>query len=144
VVPLALERIPAAAQMAQRAGVPVIIGCLGALPLRPASVDIVLASQVMHHLDRDSALRFIAACNRVARRGVVLADLHPRWFAAPGLRLAGTVLRFHRTTIDDGITSIRRGYTSETLRAMCQAAGVRNVGVAARRGARIVAWWKCG
>lgn len=143
-VPLALERIPAAAAIAHRAGVPVILGCAGALPLRPKSVDVVLVSQVAHHLDRDSTVRLFAACDLVARRGVVIADLHRRWFAAPGFRLAGAVLGLHRMTVDDGVTSLRRGYTTAELRALCVAAGATNVHVSARLGARVVAVWRTG
>ncbi len=141
-VPLALERIPAAAVMAHDSGVPVAVGCLGALPLRARSVDIVLVSQVAHHLDHDSLLRLVADCSIVARRGVVLADLHPRWFAAPGLRIAGALLRMHRTSIGDGVISLRRGYTPEQLRALCIAGGAARASAAARPGARVVAWWR--
>jgi SAM-dependent methyltransferase len=140
-VPLGLERIPAAAALAQRNGVPVVLGCAGVLPLRAKSVDLVLVSQVAHHLDRASAMQLVAACQRLARRGVILADLHRRWFAAPGFRLAGRVLGLHPATIDDGITSLRRGYTAATLRALCVEAGIANVHVTARPGARVVAWW---
>lgn len=140
--PLGLERITTAAHLARDNGVPVVIGCASALPLRARSVDIVLASQLAHHLDRDSAIRCFSAWSAVARRGVVIADLHRRWFAAPGFRLAGSVLRLHQRTIDDGITSLRRGYTVDELRELCVAAGIPDVNVAARPGARVVAWWK--
>jgi SAM-dependent methyltransferase len=141
-VPLALERIPAAAYVARSAGVPTILGCASALPLRPRSVDVVLLSQVIHHLDADSAVRLLAACTTIARRGVIVADLHRTWFAAPGFRLAGVVLGLHHVTIGDGVTSLQRGYTPPELRALCVRAGASNVTVAARLGARVVAWWR--
>jgi len=140
--PLGLERIPAAAAVAQSCGVPVILGCAGALPLRDGSVDIVLVSQVAHHLDHDSAVRLFTECSRIARRGVIVADLHRRWFAAPGFRAAGRLLGVHAMTIDDGVTSLRRGYSLDEMRALCVAADVKNVNVAARLGARVVATWR--
>ena len=140
--PLALERIPAAAQVARRAGVPVVLGCASALPLRPRSVDIVLLSQVVHHLDPDSAIRVLAACSVIARRGVVVADLHRTWFATAGFRVAGAVLGLHRASIVDGLTSVRRGYTPAQLYGLCLRAGATNIRVATSPGARVVGWWR--
>jgi SAM-dependent methyltransferase len=140
--PLGLERIATAAALAQQNGVAMVLGCAGALPLRARSVDIVLVSQVAHHLDRGSTMRLVVACNRLARRGVIIADLHQRWFAAPGFRLAGPFLGLHAATIADGVTSLRRGYTARSLRALCVEAGIADVHVTARPGARVVAWWK--
>jgi hypothetical protein len=141
-VPLALERIPAAARVAREAGVPVILGCASALPLGPNSVDLVLLSQVAHHLDADCATQLFAAASRIARRGVVVADLRPMLLARTGFRLAGVLLRFHPLTVDDGVTSLRRGFTVPQLRTLCRRAGAASVKVVARPGARIVAWWR--
>lgn len=141
-LPLALERIPTAAAIAHASGVPVTLGCASALPLRDRSVDIVLLSQMAHHLNRDTLVRLLAACGRIARRGVVVADLHRRWFAAAGFRMAGAALGLHDTTLHDGVTSLRRGYTTAELRMLCVAAGAPDVKVSARLGARVVATWR--
>lgn len=140
--PLGLERIPAAAAIARDAGVPVIVGCAGTLPLADRSVDIVLISQVAHHLDATSAMELFAASSRIARRGVIIADLRPAWYAAAGFRLAGRVLGFHPTTLLDGVTSVHRGFALERLRTMCRQAGSPQAEVVGRPGARVVAWWR--
>jgi hypothetical protein len=142
IVPLGLERIDAAARLARSAGVPVIVGCGSALPLRDRGVDIVLISQVAHHLDQSSAVRLFAAANAIARRGVIVADLRPAWYAAPGFRLAGLVLGFDPVTLVDGVTSVRRGFARTALHDLCLRAGAANVRVAARPGARLVATWR--
>jgi len=142
IVPVGLERITAAARLAQNAGVPVIVGCGSALPLRDRGVDIVLISQVAHHLDRSSAVQLFAAANAIARRGVIIADLRPAWYAAPGFRLAGVALGFHPVTLVDGVTSVRRGFARAALRELCEQAGAVNVRVAARPGAQLVATWR--
>ncbi len=139
---LALERIPAAAAVARDHGVPVVLACAGAMPLRAKSVDIVLVSQVAHHLDRDSTVRLFAACTQLARRGVIVADLHRRWFAAPAFRAAGALLGLHAMTIADGVTSVRRGYTVAEMKSLCAAAGITNASVQATLGARVVASWR--
>jgi hypothetical protein len=142
IVPLGLERIDAAARLARSVGVPVIVGCGSALPLRDRGVDIVLISQVAHHLDQSSAVRLFAAANAIARRGVIVADLRPAWYAAPGFRLAGLVLGFDPVTLVDGVTSVRRGFARTALHDLCLRAGAANVRVAARPGARLVATWR--
>ncbi|HEX3928856.1 MAG TPA: methyltransferase domain-containing protein, partial [Gemmatimonadales bacterium] len=144
--PLAIDRIPTAARIASMAGVPAIAGCGGALPLRDRSVDLVLVSQVAHHLDTDSILALFASCSRVARRGVVISDLRPSVLFGQGFRLAGRALRLHVTTINDGVTSLARGFTPARLAALATAAarGDRSgtVQVAARPLSRVVAWWR--
>ncbi len=139
---LGIERIAAAGRIAQRAGVEMLLGCAGALPLAPGSVDIVLLSQVLHHLDAASASALLARVSAIARRGVVVADLRPTWYAAPGFRLAGRALGLHRVTIDDGVTSLRRGYSATGLAALCRDAGIVGAHVVSRPMARVVAVWR--
>src|SRR5207245_1195412 len=69
---IGLEVIPAAAQLTRANGVEVVLGDGGALPFGAKSIDIVIASQVLHHLPRAVAVRWIASFDRVARLGVVL------------------------------------------------------------------------
>ncbi|HSC58890.1 MAG TPA: methyltransferase domain-containing protein [Gemmatimonadales bacterium] len=141
--PYGLERHPAAARLARGAAFATVVGCVGALPVRPGSVDIVLVSQVLHHLDARSATALLASADQVARRGVVIADLR-RSRVAPLLFRAGAgLLRFDRDTVADGITSISRGYTVDELRSLCAAAGAP-ASVEARPGYRVVAWWRTG
>ena len=52
-------------------------------------------------------------------------------------------LRFDPSTVADGITSIRRGYTPGELRALLAEAGVR-ARVSRRPGYRLVATWRTG
>ena len=50
VVPLGLELNRSAARLARAAGLNTAVGCAGAPPIRDKSVDVVLVSQVAHHL----------------------------------------------------------------------------------------------
>ena len=86
--PLALERHPVAARLCRRAGVPAVIADGGVLPLANASVDVVLASQLLHHLARDSAIVLLRELARVARVGVIVADLRRHAVAATGITCA--------------------------------------------------------
>jgi SAM-dependent methyltransferase len=135
---VALERSPVAARLAQGAGVPCVIGCAGALPFRDKSVDVVLVSQVAHHLAADSAVRLFRACDRLARRGVVVADLRRGPLGPLAFWVGARALRFDPVTVADGITSLRRGYTRDELRTLLAAAGVRAT-IDRRPGYRLVA-----
>jgi hypothetical protein len=112
----------------------------GALPFAPRSVDVIVASQVLHHVPRTVAVRWIAAFHRLARHAVVLADLRRSRLAMAGVWAACLGLGMDRTTRRDAVLSVRRGYTCREFDALLAAAAVP---AAARRGwgARIVATW---
>jgi len=140
--PIGLERIPVAARLARDAGVPTMLGCAGALPLRSRSVDLVLVSQVAHHLDAASATLLFTDCSRVARRGVIIADLRPSRLATFGYRLGGALLGLHHVTIEDGVISLARGFTPAALESLCVGVAGGPVSIASLPFARIVAWWR--
>lgn len=138
-----LERHPAAARLAYEGGLQTSIGCGGSLPLRDASVDVVVLSQVAHHLDADSCVAVFRECNRVARIGAIVADLRRSTAAQAGFWLASRVLGFDRVTRTDGVTSLRRGFTAGTLRVLLRRAGIE-ARVERRPGSRLVATWNKG
>lgn len=140
-LPFGIERHPAAARVAASGGLPTCMGCGGALPLRDDSVDVVVLSQVAHHLDADSCVAVFRECDRVARIGVVIADLHRSIAAQAGFWFASHALGFDDVTRADGVTSLRRGFTRATLRSLVERAGV-DATVERRPGSRLVATWK--
>lgn len=138
--PVGLDRNPVAARMASCAGVPSMVGCLGSLPLAPRSVDLVLMSQVAHHLAASAVVQLLRDATRVARVGVVLADLRRSRIAAAAFGAAATMLRFDHATRHDGMVSVRRGYRPAELERLLSAAGI-TTRVHRRPGARLVAAW---
>jgi len=140
-VTVGLERSPVAARLSLAGGVPCVVGCAGAPPFREKSVDVVLVSQVAHHLSDASAVRLFQACDRLARRAVIVADLRRGRLGPLVFGVGALALRFDPVTIADGITSLRRGYTVGRLRDLLAAAGVRGR-VERRPGYRLVATWR--
>ena len=139
---LGLERHPAAAREAARNGDLAAILADGArLPLRERAVDLVLCSKVLHHAPGEAGARLIAELDRVARLGVVVADIHRSALAAAGIWLAGHVLRFHPATRRDSVISVFRGFTKGELRLVCAAGGVRAV-VRSHPGWCLTAAWR--
>lgn len=138
--PVGLEWNRTAAGAAQANGVPMIVADGNMLPITPRSVDVVIASQVLHHLPREVAACWIATFDRVARRGVVLADLRRSRLAMAGVWAAALGLGMSRVTRHDAVVSLRRGYTKREFNELLREAGVRAV-ARYRPGFRVVAAW---
>lgn len=139
-VPIGLERHRTAASLARAAGIPTILGSAAELPLRQHSVDIVLASQLLHHFAPETIIDFCRSAGRLARHGVVLADLRRSVLAQAGFRVGSRMLGFDPATRRDGITSVRRGFTDRTLADTLARAGV-TARVERSPGFRLVATW---
>jgi hypothetical protein len=140
IVPLGLELSRAAAELATASGVPTAVACAGAPPFRDKSVDLVLASQLAHHLTEASVIHLLLVCDRLARRAVIVADLERHSLAVPSFRFGARLLGFDPTTVVDGVTSIRRGFTLRQLLGLLTRAGVTGR-VDRCHGFRLVATW---
>ena len=138
--PLGIDLNRTAARLARSSGLATIVADGSRLPLGPRSVDVVVASQVLHHLPRPVAVRWIATFDRVARWAVVLADLRRSRVAMAGVWAASVGLAMSGVTRHDAVVSLKRGYTKAEFDEMLRQAGVRTV-ARYRRGARIVAAW---
>jgi hypothetical protein len=121
-------------------GLATAVACAGAPPVRDRSVDVVLVSQVAHHLTAESVVHLFRICDRLARRAVIVADLRRHPLAAQSFWCGGRLLGFDAITLTDGITSIRRGFSRQELLELMTLAGVKGR-VDQRRGFRLVATW---
>lgn len=140
-VPIGVERHRTAARLARDNGVATLLGCAGALPVGSRGVDVVLASQLVHHLTPDATVAFLAAANQMARVGVVIADLRRSVLAQAGFWIGARLLGFDKATRADGITSVRRGFSRTELAHLLARAGVP-ASVVESPGFRLVASWK--
>ena len=111
------------------------------LPCRDRSVDFVVSSTFIHHLEQDQALRALAEMRRVARRGVIVVDLRRGAMAFRLVWLLTHLTSRNRITRHDGPLSVRRAYIPEELRAMAEAAGMRGASVRAAGPVRMVLTW---
>jgi len=112
-----------------------------ALPFRDKSVDIVLASQILHHFAEESATAFIAEMNRVARSGVVISDLKRSLIAAAGLWIGSFPLGFHPVSRHDGVVSVMRGFLPMELADLVERATGQRPTVRRRLGFRVTTSW---
>lgn len=111
------------------------------LPFKSRSVDVVTASQFLHHLGPEDAIIAIQEMNRVARVRVIISDIRRSWIALAGLWLVSFPLRFDKVSRSDGIVSIRRGFTRDELEETVADAIQVAASVNYRRGFRITASW---
>jgi SAM-dependent methyltransferase len=140
IVPIGLERHRVAARLTRDRGIPSLVGCAGGLPVREKSVDIVIASQLIHHLSEGAIVAFCQAADRVARRGVVIADLRRSLWALAAFQVGARLIALDTVTRVDGLTSIRRGFTRAELTSLLAAGGVQ-AHVEHTPGFRLVAAW---
>ncbi|MFQ5747625.1 MAG: methyltransferase domain-containing protein [Gemmatimonadota bacterium] len=100
------------------------------LPLADASVDLVVSTTMLHHLECEEAVAFLREVNRVARLGWVLADLRRSRLTAAAVRLlAETLWRRNPFPRVDGPVSVRRAFRPSELRDLARHAGVGPVRV---------------
>jgi ubiquinone/menaquinone biosynthesis C-methylase UbiE len=125
---IALDRDAPTLEVARRtmAGYPEITLVRGdalALPIRSESVDVVLSALTLHHLAPEEAVRSLAEMDAAARRGLVVNDL-ARGRGAYALVWIATRVLASRMSRHDGPLSVRRAYTAEEARALCEKAGI--------------------
>ena len=103
-------------------GVPRVRGDARRLPFRDRSADVVVSSQLFHHLGDGDAILALREFARVARRGVVVSDLLRRRRALLWIRLL--TLWANRFAKADGPLSVKRGFTVGEARALAARAGL--------------------
>jgi hypothetical protein len=99
------------------------------LPLAPHSVDYVVSTLFLHHLQPEELIRLLRAASACARRGILMSDLTRGWLPLAAFRLVQPLFARHRFTRHDGALSIQRAYTRAELQALAAAAGLSTVRV---------------
>ena len=97
------------------------------IPLADRSQDVVHASLVLHHLEPADAIVLLREMGRVAGVGIIVNDLARGRLAWLGAWLISHTITRSRLTRNDASLSVRRAYTSDEMRAMLVAAGLRPI-----------------
>lgn len=116
-----------------------VVGDARALPFAPASFDVVAASLFLHHFDGPEVAAILAALFRLARRALVVNDLHR---ALVPFAFARSVFPFafeSRVSVEDGLLSIRRAFRPHELRQAFADAAIPQVRIDRRFPYRLVA-----
>jgi 2-polyprenyl-3-methyl-5-hydroxy-6-metoxy-1,4-benzoquinol methylase len=94
-----------------------------ALPFADGAFDVALCSLALHHFEPGAAVDVLRGLARVARAGIVVADLERSMLGYAGAR-ALTLLWRSPLTRHDGPLSVRRSYTHEEARDLLRRAGL--------------------
>ena len=116
-----------------------VAGSVLALPFAESSFDVVMASQMTHHLVTDAdIIRHLSEAWRVAKTAVFLSDLHRGPLLYGLLRVVFPVFRYPKGFRAEGLLSVRRGFRVRELRDLARQAGLDEAQVSLYCGARVI------
>jgi SAM-dependent methyltransferase len=115
-----------------------VAGCAARLPFRQGSFDVVVASQMAHHLTDLDVKLLLQETWRVARRAVILCDLHRNIGLYLLLWLLFCFQKHPASFRADGLLSVKRGWRVRELLSLARQAGIPGASAKLRFGTRIV------
>ena len=95
-----------------------------ALPFTDKSFDFAISSLFFHHLTDEQIVVALREMSRVARRGIVVIDLHRDPVAYVGYKILCAVFRISPLVRHDGSLSIKKGFRTEELKRLGVSAGL--------------------
>ncbi len=85
------------------------------LPLRDNSCDVTHCSLFLHHFSEEDCARILMEMYRVARKLVIVQDLHRHHIAHRFLPWTKYLFSWHPITVDDGKLSVAAAWTKDEL-----------------------------
>jgi ubiquinone/menaquinone biosynthesis C-methylase UbiE len=101
-----------------------VVGDAFELPFRDGAFDVVMASLFFHHLSNESCARVLAQMWRIAKRRVLVNDLHRHAVAYYSIRVLTALFSRSRMVRHDGPVSVRRAFRPVELLEIARRAGV--------------------
>lgn len=108
------------------------------LPFADGSFDLVIASQMTHHLGDPEVVQHWREAWRVTRDAIFICDLHRNSGLYLMLWLTMAVMRTSPKLRDDGLISVKRGFRRREWRELAARAEISNARVWLYYGTRIV------
>jgi len=102
---------------------PVVADAL-ALPFREDTFDVVMASLFFHHLSNDACVQVLSQMWRIAKRRILINDLHRHAVAYFSIRALTALFSKSRMVRHDGPVSVLRAFRSSELLDIARRAGV--------------------
>ena len=99
------------------------------LPFAESDFDYVICSLFTHHFVEDQVIQILREMKRVARRRIIVIDLHRHPMAYLLYTTLGKIVLKNRLIRHDGALSILRSFKADELMALGKRAGLRDVGV---------------
>lgn len=86
--------------------------------------DLIVSSQVTHHMTDERLDDFLRFMEEHARSGWLICDLHRHWFSYRGFPLLARLLAVHRIVREDGQLSIARSFRAGDWREILDRSGI--------------------
>jgi ubiquinone/menaquinone biosynthesis C-methylase UbiE len=99
------------------------------LPFDARQFDYVICSLFTHHFVEDQVVQILREMNRVARRRIIVIDLHRHPVAYLLYTTLGKIILKNRLLRHDGALSIRRSFKADELMVLAKRAGLNRAGV---------------
>jgi SAM-dependent methyltransferase len=115
-----------------------VVGSALQLPFADGSFDLVVASQMTHHLGDDEVVTHWREAWRVTRDAIFICDLHRNAGLYALVWLTLHLMRADPTVLEDGLISVRRGFRLREWREFATKAGIPATHVWRYHGTRIV------
>ncbi len=115
-----------------------VAGSALALPFSDASFDLVIASNMTHHLSDADVPRHLREAWRLARLAVVVIDMHRNLALYAIIWLLMRLRRFPKTFRGDALLSVKRAWRVPELQRLAEQAGLTDVQVRLHFGARVL------
>lgn len=116
-----------------------VVGTVLALPFQDESFDLVIASQMTHHLpDEAAVVQHFREGWRVARRGVFITDMKRSAIFYALLWVAVRALRLSPDMRADGLLSVKRSWKQRELEFLVARAGLGEATVTSYLGTRLI------
>jgi len=93
------------------------------LPFKDNSFDVVMNSLSLHHFSEENALVMLREFSRIARRGVIINDLHRSRVAFGAIWVLTRLLTRNRLTRYDAPVSVMNAFTPKEMKQMAREAG---------------------
>ena len=115
-----------------------VVGSAFAVPFQNSSFDMVIASQMAHHLSDDEVIRLLREAWRISRRGILICDLHRTLLVYCALWFLLRAQRHTGPFYQDALLSVKRGWRVAELGKLAETAQVPNVQVSLLGRSRVV------
>jgi ubiquinone/menaquinone biosynthesis C-methylase UbiE len=119
-----------------------VVGDVRRVPLADDSVDVVTSQLLLHHFEGPEIVVILREAARVARRGVVIADLSRSWLAWGLTWLTTRLVSRSRIFHHDGPRSVRAAHRARELAEYAERAGLMRARVRRVFPFRLVLVWR--
>ena len=98
--------------------------CSNQLEYPSNSFDVITTTLVCHHMSDEQIVEFLKNAYRIARKSIIINDLHRHWLAYAGFFVIAKLFFPNRLIFNDGLLSIRRSFKRKDWIQYLTAAGI--------------------